>query len=113
MMLVSATARMGRTPGANGPDFGFDFLRSQRRRREGRKPVRSRKKTVNTPPAQLFPEKALQGIGIEQSARFGFACNAIRQPEPDLQLDCGLFRLAGHCQSLPHPERSGPPPPPP
>jgi hypothetical protein len=106
MTLVSATARMGRTSGANGPDFGFDFLGCQRRRREGRKPVRRREETVHPPPAQLFPEEAPQGIGIEQSARFGFACKAIRQAEPDLELDRGLFRFAGHRQSLPHPEPS-------
>jgi len=79
MILVSATARMGRTP------------------------VRRREQAVNPPPAQLLPEKALQGIGLEQSARFGLACDAIGQPEPDLELDRSLFRLAGHHQILSHP----------
>jgi len=96
MILVSATARMGRTPGANSPDFGFDFFGGQRRRGEGRKPVRRRKETINPSPAQLLPEKALQGIGLEQPARFGFACDAVRQAELHLELDRGLFRLAGH-----------------
>lgn len=101
MILVSATARMGCTPGANGPDFGLDFLGGQRRRGDARKPVCRREQAINPATAQLGPEQVLQGTRIEQSARFGFTRDAIRQPEPDLELNRGFFRIAGHRQSLP------------
>jgi hypothetical protein len=108
MILVSATARMGRTPGASSPDFRLDFLNGQGWRGKGRQPVRRCEQAVNPPSAQLCLEQAFKGIGLEQSARLGFACDAVRQPEPDFELDCGLFLLARHAQSLPHGSRYSP-----
>lgn len=87
-MLVSATTRIRCAPPQAGSfDLRLHLSLAHGREWDGRQAVGGFEQTVDSMFPQRFAQQKLQGFRFQETLSFRLSSDAVRQPQPDVELD--------------------------